>query len=83
MSCSPPPLPVSVIVDQMDQGMSSTELLAVPMFVLLGLLLEMSGIARVLVDLLSALVGHKRGGLSYVLIARDVSDLRHLRLQGG
>ena len=60
--------PVSVIVDQMDQGMSSTELLAVPMFVLLGLLLEMTGIARVLVALLSALVGHKRGGLSYVLL---------------
>jgi len=60
--------PVSVIVDQMDQGMSSTELLAVPMFVLLGLLLEMTGIARVLVELLSALVGHKRGGLSYVLL---------------
>jgi tripartite ATP-independent transporter DctM subunit len=61
--------PVSVIVDRMDQGMSSTELLAVPMFVLLGLLLELSGIARVLVELLSALVGHKRGGLSYVLLA--------------
>ena len=61
--------PVSIIVDRMDQGMSSTELLAVPMFVLLGLLLELSGIARVLVDLLSALVGHKRGGLSYVLLA--------------
>ena len=61
--------PVSIIVDRMDQGMSSTELLAVPMFVLLGLLLEMSGIARVLVELLSALVGHKRGGLSYVLLA--------------
>ena len=50
-------------------GHVSTELLAVPMFVLLGLLLEMSGIARVLVDLLSALIGHKRGGLSYVLLA--------------
>jgi tripartite ATP-independent transporter DctM subunit len=62
-------VPVSIIVDRMDQGMSSTELLAVPMFVLLGLLLELSGIARVLVDLLSALVGHKRGGLSYVLLA--------------
>jgi tripartite ATP-independent transporter DctM subunit len=61
--------PLSIIVDRMDQGMSSTELLAVPMFVLLGLLLEMSGIARVLVNLLSALVGHKRGGLSYVLLA--------------
>jgi tripartite ATP-independent transporter DctM subunit len=40
----------------------------VPMFVILGLLLEMTGIARALVNLLSALVGNRRGGLSYVLI---------------
>ncbi len=61
-------IPLSVVVDQMDQGMSSVELLAVPMFVLLGLLLEMTGIARALVALMSALVGHRRGGLSYVLL---------------
>ena len=61
-------IPLSVVIGQMDQGMSSIELLAVPMFVVLGLLLEMTGIARALVDFLAALVGHKRGGLSYVLI---------------
>ena len=61
-------IPLSVVVSQMDQGMASIELLAVPMFVILGLLLEMTGIARALVDLLSALVGNRRGGLSYVLI---------------
>jgi tripartite ATP-independent transporter DctM subunit len=62
-------IPLSVIISQMDQGMSSIELLAVPMFVVLGLLLEMTGIARAMVDFLAALVGHRRGGLSYVLIA--------------
>ena len=62
-------LPLSVVLSQMDQGMSSIELLAVPMFVVLGLLLEMTGIARAMVDFLAALVGHRRGGLSYVLIA--------------
>lgn len=61
-------IPLSVIIGQMDQGMSSVELLAVPMFVVLGLLLEMTGIARALVDFLAALVGRRRGGLSYVLI---------------
>jgi tripartite ATP-independent transporter DctM subunit len=61
-------IPLSVIIGQMDQGMSSIELLAVPMFVVLGLLLEMTGIARALVDFLAALVGRRRGGLSYVLI---------------
>ncbi len=62
-------IPLSVILGQMDQGMSSIELLAVPMFVVLGLLLEMTGIARAMVEFLSALVGNRRGGLSYVLIA--------------
>ena len=62
------PTPLSVVVGQIAQGMSTLELLAVPLFVLLGLLLEMTGIARVLVDFLSSLVGHVRGGLSYVLL---------------
>jgi tripartite ATP-independent transporter DctM subunit len=62
-------IPLSVIISQMDQGMSSIELLAVPMFVVLGLLLEMTGIARAMVNFLAALVGHRRGGLSYVLLA--------------
>ncbi len=62
-------IPLSVIISQMDQGMSSIELLAVPMFVVLGLLLELTGIARAMVDFLAALVGNRRGGLSYVLIA--------------
>ncbi len=61
-------IPLSVVVSQMDQGMASIELLAVPMFIVLGLLLEMIGIARALVDLLIALVGNRRGGLSYVLV---------------
>lgn len=61
-------IPLSIIISQMDQGMASIELLAVPMFVILGLLLEMTGIARALVELLTALVGRRRGGLSYVLV---------------
>ncbi len=61
-------VPLSIVVSQMNQGMSAIELLAVPMFVVLGLLLEMTGIARAMVDFLAALVGRRRGGLSYVLI---------------
>lgn len=36
--------------------------------VLLGLLIEMTGIARAMVNFLANLLGHVRGGLSYVLI---------------
>ena len=61
-------MPLSVVVNRMDDGMSNMLLLSVPMFVFLGLLMEMTGIARVMVNFLVALVGHVRGGLSYVLL---------------
>jgi len=60
--------PLSIVIGRMDEGMSSLVLLAVPLFVLLGQLMEMTGLARVLVAFLAALVGHVRAGLSYVLI---------------
>ncbi|HEY4375345.1 MAG TPA: TRAP transporter large permease subunit [Burkholderiales bacterium] len=61
-------VPLTVIVGRMDEGMSDLILLAVPMFVFLGLLIEMTGMARKMVDFLANLIGHLRGGLSYVLI---------------
>lgn len=60
--------PLPVIVGRMDEGMSHLILLAVPLFVFLGLLIEMTGMARAMIAFLAALLGHVRGGLSYVLI---------------
>ena len=60
--------PLTVVVNRMDEGMSNLLLLSVPMFVFLGLLMEMTGIARAMVNFLVAMVGHVRGGLSYVLL---------------
>ena len=60
--------PLLVMVGRMDEGMSHLILLAVPLFVFLGLLIEMTGMARVMVRFLASLLGHIRGGLSYVLI---------------
>jgi tripartite ATP-independent transporter DctM subunit len=60
--------PLTVVVSRMDEGMSSLILLAVPLFVFLGLLIEMTGMARAMVAFLSSLLGHVRGGLSYVLL---------------
>jgi tripartite ATP-independent transporter DctM subunit len=60
--------PTVVVVGRMDEGMSHLILLAVPLFVLLGLLIEMTGIARAMVNFLASLLGHVRGGLSYVLV---------------
>ena len=60
--------PLPVIVGRMDEGMSHLILLAVPLFVFLGLLIEMTGMARAMIAFLAGLLGHVRGGLSYVLV---------------
>ena len=60
--------PMTVMVGRMDEGMSHLILLSVPLFVFLGLLIEMTGMGRAMVMFLSSLLGHVRGGLSYVLL---------------
>lgn len=61
-------LPTIVLIGRMDEGMSHLILLAVPLFVFLGLLIEMTGMARAMVGFLANLLGHVRGGLHYVLV---------------
>ena len=61
-------VPLTIVVSRMDEGMSTLVLLAVPLFVFLGLLIEMTGMARAMVAFLAALLGHVRGGLYYVLL---------------
>jgi tripartite ATP-independent transporter DctM subunit len=60
--------PLTVVVGRMDEGMSHLILLAVPLFVFLGLLIEMTGMARAMIAFLGGLLGHVKGGLSYVLV---------------
>src|SRR5437764_8140927 len=60
--------PMLVLVGRMDEGMSHLILLSVPLFVFLGLLIEMTGMARAMVNFLASLLGHVRGGLHYVLL---------------
>ncbi len=61
--------PLSIMISRMDEGMSELILLAVPLFILLGGLIEMTGMARALIDFLASFLGHVRGGLSYVLLS--------------
>ncbi|MCO5066640.1 MAG: TRAP transporter large permease subunit [Rhizobiaceae bacterium] len=62
-------VPAEVIVARLDAGMSHLVLLSVPLFIFLGMLIELTGMARVMVAFLASLIGHLRGGLHYVLIA--------------
>ncbi len=61
-------IPLTVVINRIDEGMSHIILLAVPLFVLLGCLVEITGMAKAMVDFLVTLVGHFRGGLHYVLM---------------
>jgi tripartite ATP-independent transporter DctM subunit len=61
-------VPLVTLVGRMDEGMSHLILLAVPLFVFLGLLIEMTSMAHKMVAFLANILGHVRGGLSYVLV---------------
>ena len=61
-------VPLAVEVGRMVEGMSHLILLSVPLFVFLGLMIEMTGMATTMVAFLASLLGHVKGGLSYVLV---------------
>ncbi|HYF57290.1 MAG TPA: TRAP transporter large permease, partial [Salinarimonas sp.] len=61
-------VPLVVVVGRMDEGMSSLILLSVPIFVLLGCILDATGMGKAIVDFLASLLGHVRAGMSYVLL---------------
>ena len=58
--------PSVVLAQRMANGVNSFALLAIPFFVLSGLLMGRGGMARRLIDLAAALVGFLPGGLAYV-----------------
>lgn len=60
--------PLMVVVSRMDEGMSSIILISVPIFVLLGCVLDATGMGKAIVDFLSSLIGHVKAGMSYVLL---------------
>jgi len=60
--------PVFVMMGRIDEGMSSLVLLSVPVFVLLGCILDATGMGRAIVSFLASLLGHVKAGMSYVLL---------------
>jgi tripartite ATP-independent transporter DctM subunit len=61
-------VPLLVVVGRMDEGMSSIILVSVPIFVLLGCVLDATGMGKAIVDFLGSLLGHVKAGMSYVLL---------------
>jgi TRAP-type transport system large permease protein len=60
-----PVVPPIIVVQRMAPGLDSFPLLAVPLFILAGQLLNTSGIAARIFRFAHALVGHIRGGLAH------------------
>ena len=61
-----------VLPQRLISGADNFVLLAIPLFILAGLLMETGGISRRLVDLAVALVGHFRGGLAQVTVVGEI-----------
>lgn len=61
--------PLVVVAQRLYNGLDSFPLLAIPFFVLAGLIMEQGGIARAMVGLATALVGWVRGSLFMVATA--------------
>ena len=57
--------PEIIVPERMMFGINSFPLLAIPFFVLSGILMGRGGMARRLINFASALVGHLPGGLAY------------------
>lgn len=61
-----------LIAQAVVYGANSFTLLAIPFFVLAGEIMSYGGISQRIVDFVSCLVGHVRGGLGYVVILASI-----------
>jgi len=65
-------LPLVLVSQRFFVGLDNFLLLAVPLFIMAGKVMNESGITRRLVDFFSVLIGHIRGGLAYVNIVSSI-----------
>ncbi|GGK20708.1 TRAP transporter large permease [Salinarimonas ramus] len=66
-------VPIVVVAHRFYTGLNNFTLLAIPFFVLSGLLMEAGGLSRRIVDFASALVGWVRGGLLMVAVVASTA----------
>jgi tripartite ATP-independent transporter DctM subunit len=63
-----PTLPTVIFAQQVAAGVDHFVLLAVPFFILAGLIMEVNGMSSRLVELLLRWFGHLRGGLNLIIV---------------
>lgn len=64
--------PLLVVPQRMFSGADSFVLLAIPLFILAGALMETGGISTRLIDLARALIGHLRGGIGMAVVIAEM-----------
>jgi C4-dicarboxylate transporter DctM subunit len=67
-----PGLPVTVVAQKLVGGINSFPMLAVPLFILAGSIMDIGGISERLVRLAHCLVGHLPGGLGQVVVVSEL-----------
>lgn len=65
-------IPLIIVAQQMISSVDSFTLMAVPFFVMAGVLMEFGGISKRIVAFAKSLVGHLTGGLSLVVVVSSV-----------
>jgi len=65
-------IPLELLPQKIFSGLAHFPYLAVPLFVLAGMLMETGGISRRIVELSNALVGHIRGGMGMVVMVATI-----------
>ncbi|WP_148255515.1 TRAP transporter large permease [Aidingimonas lacisalsi] len=65
-------IPMNVLAQRVSSGVQSFPLLAIPLFMLAGGIMNKSGISERLFDFCRSLVGHLRGGLAHVNVLSSV-----------
>jgi len=65
-------IPHAMVAHRVAYGMDSFPLLAVPLFILVGQLMNESGVTERIFNFAKACVGHKKGGLAYVNVLASV-----------
>jgi len=65
-------IPLMVLIQKTFSGVNTYPMLALPLFILAGAIMNVGGIARRLIDCAGAFVGHIRGGLAMVNIVASM-----------
>jgi C4-dicarboxylate transporter DctM subunit len=65
-------IPLVLVVHRMFRGLDSFPLIAMPFFILAGLVLDRIGATRKLMNLADSLVGHFKGGLAHINVVASM-----------